>query len=101
MNEAIEKYNINKSHAEWHPLIDNWYSVEVILLVSGELPNGSQDEKQCFMDFLDNKDGVHQKAQEKHGMLKFGSCYLTSKRALFRILSEGKDADEFFKSLIL
>ncbi len=79
-----KKYGLDESHGTWDAHIDNWYSVEVFRLQTGKLPIEGDNEKQVFMDFLDNKE-LHFKLLKDRG-INFGSIYLSAKRALYHIL---------------
>lgn len=85
--EIMKKYNLDESHANWQPEIDNWYSVEAFRMQTGMLPNekGAPDSLQTMMDFLDNKE-LHVKLLKERGT-EFGSMYLSAKRFLFKKLN--------------
>ena len=85
--ELMKKYHLDKSHATWNNVIDNWYSVEAYRQQVGVLPNSpnAPDEKQTIMDFLDNKE-LHLKLLKEKGM-EFGSIFLSAKRLLYLILN--------------
>jgi len=93
--QIFKKYRIDQSHAQWDNTIDNWYSVEIHKIVTGQLPINIPSSKlkaiKPYTDFLDSAEKYRDKLIKDdpvNGPLRFGSCYLTSKRMIYRIFEQ-------------
>jgi len=89
--KLLKKYDIDESHNCWEAT-DNWFSVEIYKIITGKLPEKMPDTLEEALDpyikFLEKKDKFFLKfMEEEKSATYFGSCYLTSKRMIYKIIN--------------